>query len=384
MPIGDLIEQIAAVWPAYHQKETVDKTDPVYDFVTTQLPAALQPHVQAFSSIDLEGSTGRGNITAAPWIALFDRRLTTSATEEYYVVYLFSTDMSTVTLTLAFGTTQFKKQFGGPSDAFPRMRFAAGRLQEMFNHIIPPQLSRGPIDLTAEPRQTLHYAYQQSTILSYAPYNLGALPEEKQLVSDLKGLVQLYTDIVSDPLAPTVDQLVEAVVDPAPVVQVPEVRDFEIRPPHKAGNSNSSTGQRRRYSPESRKVGDAGERAVVAYERDRLLKLGRSDLADRVRCHAEKREFLGWDVTSFDVDETEFFIEVKSSVGKTISAVNLTINEWQAACDPLRRDRYYIYLVTNALSPKPIIERLRNPFSYVDSGKLSCAPIVYEVDLRQR
>lgn len=99
-------------------------------------------------------------------------------------------------------------------------------------------------------------------------------------------------------------------------------------------------GGRRRYSPESRKVGDAGERVVLSYERDRLTKQGRPDLADRIRWHAQNQEFVGWDITSFDGDDHEIFIEVKSSVGKTISAVNISVNEWQAACDPARRDRY--------------------------------------------
>jgi hypothetical protein len=81
--------------------------------------------------------------------------------------------------------------------------------------------------LTAEPRQELHYAYQQSSILSYAPYRIGALPDERQLVSDLRELVPLYTEIVSDPLEATVDRLVEAVVDQAPALQTPEVHDFQ-------------------------------------------------------------------------------------------------------------------------------------------------------------
>ena len=186
MAIRDLIEQIAALWPAYHQKGRVDSRDPVYELVTTQFPEALLPHVAAFNYVKAEGSTGRGEITAAPWIALFDRRLMTSATTEYYLVYLFSTDMSAVTLTLAFGTTQLKKQFGGPVNAFPRMRSAATRLEEMYKHLIPAHLTRGPIDLAATPRQKLHYAYQQSTILSYVPYRIGALPEVLQIVADLR------------------------------------------------------------------------------------------------------------------------------------------------------------------------------------------------------
>jgi len=328
-----------------------------------------------------EGSTGRGNTTDAPWIALFDRRLTVSATKEYYVVYLFSTDMSAVTLSLAFGTTQFEEQFGGPTKAFPRMRSAATRLQEMFNHLIPKNLVRKPINLVARPRQRLHYAYQQAAILSYAPYRVAELPEESQLVRDLKELVQLYIDIVSDPLEATVDRLVEAVIEPATEVETIEVRDFEPRIPKKQPKSSKSNKQKRRYSPESRKVGDAGERAVIRREKEHLTKLGRPDLADRVRWHSQEQEFPGWYITSFDDAGNEFFIEVKSCVGKSVSSVNLTVNEWEAACDGSRRHRYYIYIVTDALSATPSIERLPNPADYVDRKQLSCEAIVYELRL---
>src|SRR5215467_9977918 len=105
MLITELIKEVAAGWNSYRQKRIVDKGDKVYDFVMNQFPEALRSCVAEFEFITVEGSTGAGNITAAPWIALFDTRLTTSATREYYVVYLFSLDLATVTLSLAFGTT---------------------------------------------------------------------------------------------------------------------------------------------------------------------------------------------------------------------------------------------------------------------------------------
>jgi hypothetical protein len=381
MLIADLFKEIAARWSSYRQQRTVDKEDPVYALVTNQLPEALKNHVAPFEFISIEGSTGAGNITAAPWIALFDKRLTTSATREYYVVYLFSVDLSTVTLSLAFGTTQFEKLFGGPSDAFPRMRTAASRLQAMFRHLLPPNMELGPINLNATPKNRLHYAYQQASILSFPSYSINNLPSEAQMIDDLKRLVQLYTDIVSDPLEATVDQLLEAVVVPA-AVEVVEVREFKPRPPQPTRSAGVLQKRRRAFSLESRKVGDAGEKVVLKYERERLIRNGRPELADRVRWHTRELEFPGWDITSFDDQGTEIYIEVKSSVGETFTSFGLTVNEWEAAMDVARCERYYIYLVTSALSAKPCIERLSNPAAVVRSGKISCTPAVYEICLR--
>ena len=83
MTIRDVIKEIAAGWPAYHQKAQVDRRESVYELVTTQFPEILRTHMANFPYIVEEGSTGRGNQTPAPWIALFDRRLTISATKEY-------------------------------------------------------------------------------------------------------------------------------------------------------------------------------------------------------------------------------------------------------------------------------------------------------------
>lgn len=381
MAIRELIQQIAAGWRSYQQTARVDKNNSLYSLVVRQLPAELQATVAAFDTVVAEGSTGQGNITAAPWIGLFDRRLTTSATRGYYVVYLFSVDLATVTLSLAFGTTQFREQFGSTTETFARMRLAAARLQEMFGHIIPANMARGPIDLAADSRQGLHFAYQQASILSYPPYRIAALPEEVQLVSDLRALVRVYTDIVSDPLEPTVERLVEAVAEPNVKVKAIVVRDFAERPNPLPRVSNEQIAQARRYSPQSRKVGDAGERIVKEYEQSRLTSIGRSDLADRVRWHGPEGEFLGWDITSFDDQGNEVFIEVKSSLGKTISNICLTANEWRSAQHVDRRERYYLYIVTNALSAEPQIERMRNPAAYVASRQLGLEPIVFELRL---
>src|SRR5262249_2614402 len=121
---------------------------------------------------------------------------------------------------------------------------------------------------------------------------------------------------------------------------------------------------------------------VFNYERNRLAQLGRQDLADRVRWHSQHLEFPGWDITSFDDKGREFFIEVKGSIGKFVSVVNLTVNEWNAATDPSRTARYFVYLITDALSQRPMIERVANPAALVEQGKISCEPIVYSLELR--
>jgi 5-methylcytosine-specific restriction protein A len=60
----------------------------------------------------VEGSAGAGNWAAVLWISVFDPMITTSATQGYYVVYLFHAMEPTVHLSLNQGTTAVREEFG--------------------------------------------------------------------------------------------------------------------------------------------------------------------------------------------------------------------------------------------------------------------------------
>jgi hypothetical protein len=189
---------------------------------------------------------------------------------------------------------------------------------------------------------------------------------------------------VEDPLRPDVEQLLQSSIpDPGPLSTV-EVKTFAPRPAPKVRANGGKPGTRRRYSAESRKVGDAGEKAVMVHEEQKLHKLGFGDLVPKIVHHAAKGEFPGWDITSYDADRKEIFIEVKSSIGKVISTVDITANEWAAARHNLHKNKYHLYFVTEALTKTPSIEILKAPHTYVDSGELALDPSVYQLDLRKK
>ncbi|KAA0566612.1 DUF3578 domain-containing protein [Bacillus sp. CH30_1T] len=56
------------------------------------------------------GSVGQGNWASVPWIAIMNKEITTSTQRGYYIVYLFSEDMSRLYLTLAQGVTETTKE----------------------------------------------------------------------------------------------------------------------------------------------------------------------------------------------------------------------------------------------------------------------------------
>jgi hypothetical protein len=134
---------------------------------------------------------------------------------------------------------------------------------------------------------------------------------------------------------------------------------------------------------ETLKVGrQEAERAVYKHECHKLSKGGFSDLVDRVIWHRDHPvRTPGWDITSFDEARQEIFIEVKGTTGKTFATFNLTPNEWLAAQKISNQSRYFVYLVTEALTEKPKILRVGNPFRLVEAGHIEVYPSEWELRL---
>jgi uncharacterized protein DUF3883 len=78
----------------------------------------------------------------------------------------------------------------------------------------------------------------------------------------------------------------------------------------------------------NRKLGRDGEELVFRFERERLQRLDRSDLAKKIRWISEEDgDGAGYDILSFDEKGKERFLEVKTTVGSDITPFYITRNE---------------------------------------------------------
>jgi hypothetical protein len=320
MPINNLVVEICRTWPSYRRLKKVSKENPVCRLVVDFLPAELQSRLPG-PEYELEGSTGRGNITPAPWIATYDKRITRSAIQGFYLVYLFSIDLKRLYLSLAFGVTQFGQYFKRSPERHKQLASAAGRLRTL----VDPKriLHAEPLDLAATPRNRLHFDYEYSNIFA-VPYDLDQLSGDHVLIADYRYMLGLYAQLVENPLLPTMQQLLEAQISPPAEVLPPKVTEFTRRAP--SGKKREARAEEgiTRISRESKKVGDRGEQVVYDYELAKIQKLG----------------------------------------------------EWGAALK--HGAGYFIYVVTNVLKKRPTIEIICDPIALVreDSLRLELASVL--------
>jgi hypothetical protein len=114
----------------------------------------------------------------------------------------------------------------------------------------------------------------------------------------------------------------------------------------------------------NRRLGLAGELAVLECERLQLVASGRQDLADRL-LHVAKVEGdgAGYDIRSFTVGGEEKFIEVKTTKGSAQTDFYVSMNEVQFAAD--HADRYYLYRVFE------FNQAIRSGKVFIQRGELS-------------
>ena len=349
-------------WPALFNNQP-NKVDEIYKDIKNIL-GTITKNSNHQDYIKIKATKGLANIPYAPWIGARDVRLADKQSEGYSLVYLYSVDLKRVYLSIAFGTGQFIEVFKPKKEAYQKMRKAASRIQKVFENDLNIQnLILDPIDLAATPKEFRQEGYEQSAIFSLS-YEINNLPDDIKLLEDYKKMLDFYVDIFESPLTPSIDSLVNAVADPLRLEDTKvKIKDFEYRSPKKTKGkktNNKKVKAKKRRSDRSAFIGRKGEKIVFDFEKEKLKKINLNNLSEKVRWHAELNEKPGYDITSFDDNGDEIFIEVKSSSGKTINDVDLTKNEIMSMFNKKTKEKFYIYLVTNALT-KPEIEVIKNP-----------------------
>ena len=139
-------------------------------------------------------------------------------------------------------------------------------------------------------------------------------------------------------------------VDQLTIIEV-DVPDTQKKP---VGNGNSvissMTPDQSALREKNKKIiGNRGEEIAVEIEKRRLRDLGREDLIDRIIPVGQKKDGLGYDVRSIDVDADnrthDIYIEVKATIGGIDKPFDISKRE----LDVSRRlkEYYYLYRIYN-------------------------------------
>ena len=386
------IVELSKSWESYRAGKTTKKDHPIHKLVVDEVPEILKSWTPNASKYKFAGSDGQGNILRTPWFATLNLEITDSATKGYYMVYLISSDLKTLVLELGFGATQFETQYGrgkkfneALGTAVVNMRLNSAHLIDKSLHKTKERTNLIPIVLDDSGDYKLG-DYGKCAIYSLV-YDVNELPPENELKDDYLEYLNLYDLMSESLLLADVDSYVYESLDESEIKSEVQLKVFEPRIFKKrklsAGTSGSNIS--RRYSKKSDKVGKLGEEIVLDFERMKLADANRDDLAAKVNWHREDatNRTPGWDISSYDENGQEIYIEVKSSEGKRINDVELTINEWVQAEENLENGKYRVYLVSDVFS-NPVIEIIENPALMVKNEAFTLNIVRYQLELGRR
>jgi 5-methylcytosine-specific restriction enzyme A len=137
------------------------------------------------------GSVGISRWAEIPWLCVFLKDLTTSATRGYYIVYLFSADGSGLYISLNQGWTYFKDKYGTKIGR-EKIQKTASIVRDKLN-TVPHNMNLLNIDLKGE--GNLAKGYELGHICGRY-YDIDNLPGAEEIINDLQGLLLTYREVV--------------------------------------------------------------------------------------------------------------------------------------------------------------------------------------------
>lgn len=191
------IDEYASVLSSVKAKN--DFKNPFREIISEDIPALLSDLTPIAGPYIVKGSYGKGRWTDVPWIAVFDSRITTSAQKGVYIVYLLNKDTKTLYLTLNQGATDAAQGGAAGEEQKPLVFTGIARSQneKMTEHL--RKNSEGIRRIIGDTTQAYgsidcgSSGYDAGCVY-YKKYDLKNLPDDTQLISDLRDFLALYAD----------------------------------------------------------------------------------------------------------------------------------------------------------------------------------------------
>lgn len=141
----------------------------------------------------IKGSVGQGNWATIPWICIFDKKITTTAQEGIYIVYLLSKDGKSLYLTLNQGCTKVKND-KGKIGAIKYLHDTANIIQQKIKN---SYFQTGPNIKLGSDISELGQLYTEGTIF-FKEYKQNLIPDDNILQDDLRKMISIYKEYANN------------------------------------------------------------------------------------------------------------------------------------------------------------------------------------------
>jgi hypothetical protein len=131
-------------------------------------------------------------------------------------------------------------------------------------------------------------------------------------------------------------------------------------------NTNLSYEQQVELALKKMQIGRIGEGIAFEAEKERLINLGKKNLAKKIKWASQTQPYLGYDILSYGQKSNKEYVEVKSSLNE-VKRFYFTANEMRVA--EIRGISYRLVCVSRVMT-QPHIREFRDPMKAIADGLL--------------
>lgn len=155
------------------------------EILRNEIPNAIQKFSFIGEDFIVKGSCGQGNWAEIPWVTIMHKSVTKTTMEGVYIVYLFSSDMKRLYITLNQGCTKLKDEYGKAA-AIEKMMSIATSIRDKLN----------PKSWKTDDNISIGNEFYEKGMIFYKLYEKDNIPSDELLKSDLNDLINIYIDYI--------------------------------------------------------------------------------------------------------------------------------------------------------------------------------------------
>ena len=186
MGVQDVMSRIANGWVAAKREPFTGH--PIAVLLRQDLVLAIKEALGGDDKYIVKASAGAGNWADVPWLSILNPNITQTTQSGIYPVYLFCSDGSGVYLSLGFGTTDLKKQYGA-AEAQQKARALRETIRQSDERLVQWGET---IDLHSSTPLGRSYEWASAGAKFYPT---EAMPSDEALLYDLQEMMAIYTDV---------------------------------------------------------------------------------------------------------------------------------------------------------------------------------------------
>lgn len=254
----------------------------IVKIITKEIPNAIIKGIDMdFKKFLVKGSAGNGQPAEIPWVSIFARDITVSATKGLYLVFLVKADFSGMYLSLNQGFTYFKDKYGTKEG-----KIKARKASEEVRNLLTTMPEDSIFDIDLKCSNSLGKGYEAANIAAKY-YSIDNMPNSSEIIEDIKTYIIVCEELKGNIGYRTVEQFYDYLLLKEEGYEVSEEEEKEAIDEVLASTSIKKPEARFKSEKKNKKDSIIDNKGKKVYPRDSKISANSLEIAD-YKCEVDE------------------------------------------------------------------------------------------------